>query len=141
MGNHQQTNKTKNYPLTHPDPQLHIIHLGGLRITKHNKVIHRIAQTLQANKFTWYFILTHTGSHSNTPPYPQSHNGYLQCTCIHPPCHCLAKLRPNILCVLGAPNISQTLVLSRTHTQICRTYIIPQQISKISHQTHQIRHA
>ena len=118
MGNHR---KHIFWPNLYPNPNytlcpnnaidtwLHLLstcskpHIKGLHIACHNKAVH----TLQTSKHTRYYTLVNAGhqnsrSQDNTVP-----QWLLQCTCPTTPCTCLARLRPNILCVLGAPTYSQ----------------------------------
>ena len=78
--------------------------LKRLRIARHNKVVHLITQTLQANKNTRFFTLTNASNLINqiVPEW------LLKCTCPQRICQCHAKLRPDILCIIGAPNWTQT---------------------------------
>jgi hypothetical protein len=92
-------------------------YLKGLRIARHNKVVHLITQTLQANKHNKYYTLTNAGNTNNniqeqTVPY-----WLIECTCPQTRCQCHAKLRPNILCILGVPNHIPT-PLAPSHTKI-----------------------
>ena len=92
-------------------------YLKGLRIARHNKTTHLIAQVLQANKNTRFFTLTNAGHLPNQPQEQTIPNWLLQCICTQAPCQCQAKLRPNIMCILGAPNHIQTPILpSLNHT-------------------------
>ena len=123
MGNHR---KNIFWPLNYPnanctlcrnnniDTWPHLLstcehpYLKGLRIARHNKATHLITQTLQANKNTRFYTLTNAGNLNNQPPDPTIPEWLLKCTCPQQPCQCQAKLRPDILCVLGAPNQIQT---------------------------------
>lgn len=123
MGNHR---KNIFWPLTHPNPNCtlcpnndrdtwpHLLstcenpHIKGLRISRHNKAVHLVAQTLQANKFTRFFTLINAGNFNNKPPESTVPEWLLRCTCTPTTCQCQAKLRPDILCIIGAPNQSQT---------------------------------
>ena len=86
-------------------------YLKGLRIARHNNVVHLITQTLQANKNTRYFTLTNAGKINNTIPEQTIPDWLIQCSCQQPPCNCQAKLRPDILCINGAPNHTQIPIL------------------------------
>ena len=123
MGNHKIN---IFWPLTHQNPNCTLCHcndrdtwphllstcghlyLKGLRITSHNKVVHLITQTLQANKYTRFFTLTNAGHLNNKPPEQTIPEWLLKCTCTQTPCQCQAKLRPDILCIIGASNHTQT---------------------------------
>ena len=76
-----------------------------------------MAQTLQANKNTRFFTLTNAGHLPNHPQEQTIPDWLLQCICTQEPCQCQAKLRPNIMCIIGAPNHIQTPILpSINHT-------------------------
>ena len=92
-------------------------YLKGLRIARHNKAVHLIAETLQSNKNTRFYPLTNAGKTHNTTPKQTIPEWLLQCICPQITCQCQAKLRPNILCILGAPAQTQTPITpSHTHT-------------------------
>jgi hypothetical protein len=129
------TEKNILWPLTHQHPNHTLCHknerdtwphllsicehpyLKGFIIARHNKAVHLITQTLQANKNTRFFTLTNAG-HLNKHPQEQTIREWLlQCTCHQNPCQCQAKLRLDILCVIGAPNQTQLHVSpSSKHT-------------------------
>ena len=132
MGNHK---KNIFWPLTQPNPNCTLCHnndqdtwphplstcehpyLKGLRIARHNKAVHLITQTLQAIKNTRFYTLTNAGKIHNTTPEQPILQWFLQCTCPQSTCQCQAKLRPDILCILGAPNQVQVPIIpSHTHT-------------------------
>lgn len=111
------------YPINAIDTKPHVLsicenqHIEGLRISRHNKAVHLIARTLQANKSTQFFTLIILGTHNNKPPNPTIPEWILNCTYMQPPCQCLAKLRLGIICILGASNQSQPpLTPYPTHT-------------------------
>jgi transposase-like protein len=83
-------------------------HRKGLCIARHNKGVHQIAHTLQSNKFTRYYTLINAGNQNFRPQDNTIPQWLLQCTCPTTTCTCLARLRPDILCLLGAPTDIQT---------------------------------
>ena len=121
-------NRRKNifWPLTHQNPNCtlcprndmdtwpHILstcehpYLKGLRIAIHNKTLYLITQTLQAHKNNHFFTLTNAGHLNNNPPEQIIPDWLLQCTCTQTTCQYQAKLRPEIMCIIGAPNQTQT---------------------------------
>jgi hypothetical protein len=122
MGNHRKniflpvTHQNPNYTLCHKnerDTWSHLLStcehpfLKGLRIAQHNKAVHLIIQTLQANKNTKFFTLTNVGNFNNQPQEQTIPGWLLHCTSHPNPCQCQTKLRPNILCVIGAPKQTQ----------------------------------
>jgi ribonuclease HI len=132
MGNHR---KSIFWPLTHPNPNCtlcnrnerdtwpHLLsicehpYLKGLRIARHNKAVHLITQTLQANKHTRFFTIVNAGHINNRPQETTVPEWLLACTCPQTPCQCQAKLRPDVLCMIGAPNnITLPVLPSSNHT-------------------------
>ena len=91
MGNHR---KTIFWPSVHQNPNCTLCHINnrdswphllalcehpflkGLRISKHDKAVHLITQTLQANKYTRFFTLTNAGKPITNLPTKQSQTGY-----------------------------------------------------------------
>ena len=91
-------------------------YLKGLRIAHHNKAVHLITQTLQANKHTRY-TLTNAGNLNNNNQEQIVPEWLVECTCTQTRCHCYAILRPYILCILvQIPNNIPTPLLP-SHTQ------------------------
>ena len=132
MGNHR---KNIFWPLKFQNPNCTLCHkndrdtwphllsmckhpyLKGLRIAHHNKAVHLIIQTLQANKYTRYYTLTNACNNNNTRQEQTIPYWLINCTCPQMNRQCQAKLRPDVLCVLGAPNHTSTPLLpSHTHT-------------------------
>ena len=119
MGNHM---KNIFWPLTHQVPNCTLCHRKrtwhmapliiymwapisrGLKIARHNKSVHLITQTLQADKNTRFLTLTNASYINNQPQEQTIPEWLLQCTCHQKPCQCQAKLKPDILCMIGAPN-------------------------------------
>ena len=119
MGNHR---KHIFWPNIYPNPNCtlcldkaldtwpHILstcsnqHLKGLCVARHNKAIHQIARTLQSSRHTRYYPLINASKHNSRPQDNTIPTWLLQCSCHTTPCTCLARLRPGILCVLGAPS-------------------------------------
>ena len=128
IGNHM---KTIFWPLAHENPNCTLCHLNdkdtwphllstckhpylkGLTIARHIKAVHLITQTLQANKNTQFFTLTNVGNLNNKRPQQTTPDWLLKCYCSQTTCHCLAKLRSDNLCLIGAPN--HTLEPQTTH--------------------------
>ena len=89
----------------------------GLRIARHNKAVQLITQTLQANKHTRFLTKANAGHLNNRPQETTVPEWLLACTCPQTPCQCQAKLRPDILCMIGAPNhITLPIAPSSNHT-------------------------
>ena len=93
------------------------LYLKGLRIARRNKAVHLITQTLQANKHTRFFTLTNAGNLHNQPLDQTIPEWLLTCICLQKKCQCQAKFRRDIMCIIGAPNQTQTPILpSPKHT-------------------------
>ena len=124
-----------NRPIAHPNPNCtmcwnndrdtwpHLLstcehlYLKGLRIARHNKAVHLIAQTLQADKNTRFYTLTNVGKTNNTIPEQTILEWRFEFIFPQTTCQCQAKLRPHILCIFRAPNQTQTpMTPSHTHT-------------------------
>ena len=86
-------------------------YLKGLRIARHNKAVHLTTQTVQANENAGFFTLTNAGKLINQPPDQTVPEWLLKCTCTQEPCQCQAKLSPDIMCIIGAPNQTRTPIL------------------------------
>ena len=118
MGNHR---KHIFWPNMYPNPNCtlcpnkaldtwpHILstcsnqHSKRLRIARHNKAIHQIGRTLQSSRHTRCYTLINAGNQNLIPQDNTIPTWLLQCSCHTTPCTCLARLRPNILCILGTP--------------------------------------
>ena len=133
MGNHR---KHIFWPNTHQNPNCtlcqrhdkdtwpHLLslcehpHLKRLKISTHDKAVHLITQTLQANQNTRFYTLTNAGRVHNTSLDRTIPDWLLECTCPQTSCQCHAKLKPYIPCIIGAPNQSQTLLKPSPTTTI-----------------------
>ena len=82
-------------------------YIKGLRIAQYNKAVHLIAQTLQANKTLGFLHWPKASNLNNHPPTTQSRTGSSKCTRTQTIFQCQAKLRPDILCIIGALNQTQ----------------------------------
>ena len=87
----------------------------GMRIARHNNVVHLITQMLQTNKKTRFLTLTNVGTLDNKSLEQTIPKWLLKCTCPQSTCQCQAKLWPYILCILGALNQTQTPI-APSHT-------------------------
>ena len=92
-------------------------YLKGLRIALHNNAVQLITHALQANKHTQYYTLTNAGNLNNINQQQIVPEWLIECTCPQTKCQCQARLRPDILCILGAPNHTATPLLpTHAHT-------------------------
>ena len=70
-----------------------------LRIARHNVVVHELTNLLKSSIHTRHLTFANANTKSYTPHNNTIPLWILRCTCITPKCACLAKLRPNILCI------------------------------------------
>ena len=132
MGNHR---KNIFWPLKFQNPNCTLCHkndrdtwphllsmcehpyLKGLRIARHNKAVHLITQTLQANKHTRFYTLTNAGNQQQHAPRT---NHPRMAPTMHMPTNNLpmpSQTKTRILCVLGAPTTFPTPLSQHPHTQ------------------------
>jgi ribonuclease HI len=95
------TNEVDTWPhvlLKCPQPHLH-----ALRIKRHNKVVWELRKLITSSPTSRCMILMNVGYFNNNPPDNTVPQWLLPCTCSTQRCHCIACLRPDILCIQGAP--------------------------------------
>jgi hypothetical protein len=91
------------------DTWLHVLlkckqqHIHALITNRHNKAVWEIRKLLVSNKITRHYILMNAGTYNDSPPENTVPPWLLPCTCDTQRCHCNARLKPDILCVLGQP--------------------------------------
>jgi hypothetical protein len=91
------------------DTWLHVLlkckqqHIHALITNRHNKAVWEIRKLLVSNKITRHYILMNAGTYNDRPPENTVPPWLLPCTCATQRCHCNARLKPDILCVLGQP--------------------------------------
>jgi hypothetical protein len=65
--------------------------------------------TIPSDLIRKYNIVEGHSNLSRLVPHEQTTlEWFLKCTCSQITCHCLARLRPYILCLIGVPNHTQT---------------------------------
>ena len=91
------------------DTWLHVLlkckqqHIHALITNRHNKAVWEIRKLLVSNAVTRSYILMNAGTYNNIPPENTVPPWLLPCTCAPLRCHCNARLKPDILCILGHP--------------------------------------
>ena len=90
-------------------------HINNIRTNRHNKVVNAIAKTLLAYSTTRCFTLTNVGKIQDTPPDSTIPTWLLPCSCYLLRCKCLARLRPDSLCLLGITSTDQPPFLPHPH--------------------------
>ena len=91
------------------DTWLHVLlkckqqHIHALITNRHNKAVWEIRKLLISNKITRYFTLMNAGIYNDSPQENTVPAWLLPCTCTTTRCHCNARLKPDILCVIGHP--------------------------------------
>jgi hypothetical protein len=93
-------------------------HMNNLRTTQHNKAIHALAKTLLAHPTTYCFTLINAGNIKDHKLDNTIPSWLLPCTCYLSRCKCLARLTPNILCILGAPPINKLPFTSNPNLKV-----------------------
>jgi ribonuclease HI len=79
---------------THP-----IIH--GIRITRHNKVVWKLHTLFLKHRHSRYYMLMNAGKNNNQPPDNTVPLWLLPCQCGTRRCTCPARLKPDLLMVVG----------------------------------------
>jgi hypothetical protein len=79
-------------------------HINNLHTCRHNKAIYTLANTILAHPITWCFTLINAGKFKARTPENTIPSWLLPCTCYLSRCICPARLRPDTLCILGAPS-------------------------------------
>jgi hypothetical protein len=82
-------------------------HLHALRIKGHNKAIWEICKLIIQHKTSRCYTLMNAGTYNSEAPQNTVPPWLLKCTCINIRCRCLARLKPDLLCVQGLPYQSQ----------------------------------
>ena len=91
------------------DTWLHVLlkckqqHIHALITNRHNKAVWEIRKLLISNKITRYYTLMNAGIYNDSPQENTVPTWLLPCTCDTQRCHCNARLKPDILCVIGHP--------------------------------------
>ena len=75
----------------------------------HNKAVWEIRKLLISNKITRYYILMNAGTYNELPQENIVPPWLLPCTCGTQRCHYNARLKPDILCIIGHPYNSPPL--------------------------------
>ena len=152
MGNHR---KNIFWPLKFQNPNCTLCHkndrdtwphllsmcehpyLKGLRIARHNKAVHLITQTLQANKHTRYYTLTNAGNLNNNRPRTNrprmAHRMHMPTNKLPMPRQ--TKTRHPLHTRSPKPHPHTLTTLTHTHNTIHWIHILPRQIPRTSHHT------
>ena len=91
------------------DTWLHVLlkckqhHIHALITNRHNKAVWAIRKLLVSHRVTRHYILMNASTYNERPPENTVPTWLLPCTCDSPRCHCNARLKPDILCLLGHP--------------------------------------
>ena len=78
-------------------------YIHTLITNRHNKVVWEIHKLLISNKLTRHYIFMNAGIYNDSPQENIVPGWLLPCTCDTQRCHCNARLKPDILCVIGHP--------------------------------------
>jgi hypothetical protein len=94
-------------PSLDPDTWKHLLlscthpHIHALYIKRHNKAVWEIRKLLISSHSSRSYILMNAGTFNDNPPDNTVPPWLLPYSCRPQRCHCLAKLKPDILCVPG----------------------------------------
>ena len=78
-------------------------YIQALITKKHNKAVWEIRKLLISNKITRHYTLMNACIYNDSPQENRVPTWLLPCTCNTQRCHCNARLKPDILCVIGHP--------------------------------------
>ena len=79
-------------------------HIHALITKRHNKAVWEIRRLILTNKISRHYTLMNAGTHNDTPQENTVPPWLLPCTCSTQRCHCNARLKPDILCIIGHPH-------------------------------------
>jgi hypothetical protein len=68
---------------------------------RHNKVVWKLWKFIQSTKISRYYMLMNAGTHNELPQENTTPTWLLPYTCGAQRCHYYAKLKPDVLCVVG----------------------------------------
>ena len=91
------------------DTWLHVLlkckqqHIHTLITNRHNKAVWEIRKLLVSNKVTRHYILMNACTYNELPQENTVPTWLLPCTCGTQRCHCNARFKPDIICILGHP--------------------------------------
>ena len=94
---------------TNADTWLHVLlkckqqHIHALITKRHNKVVWEIRKLILSNRIAKHYTLTNAGTHNEIPQENTVPPWLLPCTCDAQRCHCNARLKPDIMCIIGHP--------------------------------------
>ena len=78
-------------------------HIHALIIKRHNKAVWEVHKLIMSNKISRHYTLMNAGTYNERPQVNTVPTWLLPCTCGTQRCHCNAKFKPDILCVIGHP--------------------------------------
>jgi hypothetical protein len=78
-------------------------HIHALITNKHNIAIWEVRKLLVSNNITMHYILMNACIYNDSPQENTLPTWLLPCTCDTQRCQCNARLKPDILCVIGHP--------------------------------------
>ena len=91
------------------DTWLHILlnckqqHIHVLITRRHDKVVWELRKLLLSNKISSHYILMNASTYNRLRQDNIVPTWLLPCTCGAQRCHCNARFKPNILCIIGHP--------------------------------------
>ena len=91
------------------DTWLHVLlkckqqYIHALITKRHNKVVWETSKLILSTKISRHYTLMNAGTHNELPQENTLPTWLLPCTCGAQRCHYNARLKPDILCVIGHP--------------------------------------
>ena len=78
-------------------------HIHALITKRHNKAVWEIHKLVLSNKIARHYTLMNAWTYNKIPQENTIPTWLLTCTCDTQRCHCNARLKPDILCIIGHP--------------------------------------
>ena len=94
---------------TYVDAWLHVLlkckqqHIHALITKIHNKAIWEMRKLIVSTRISRHYILMNAWTHNELSQENMVPPWSLPCTCDTQRCHCNARLKPNLLCIIGHP--------------------------------------
>ena len=94
---------------TDGDTWLHVLlkckqqHIHALITKIHNKAVWEILKLIVSTRISRHYTLMNVGTYNEIPQENTVPSWLLPCTCDTQRCHCNARLKLDILCIIGHP--------------------------------------
>ena len=78
-------------------------HIHALITKRHNKAVWETCKLIFSNKISRHYTIMNTWTYNGFPQENIVTTWLLPCTCGTQRCHCNARFKPHILCIIGHP--------------------------------------